>query len=206
MVSTMSASQMTISPTLTWRRLKLLRDNGVDALANVGGTCPPGLVPFNVNHEILRRFQFDAGLDIEAALAALDPDSKVKTVDLVSGMNELKRRLEMLLGTKPDAALDESGKAEVEKEAELLARKTRMPDAGGQLLNAAFAFIGEIFPQKEETAQSHQIAETIKNRLSECLERTETGQLRMSVTLPDESVLDNMAKSLSQILGQGWKP
>jgi SNF2-related domain/Helicase conserved C-terminal domain/SWIM zinc finger len=141
----------------------------------------------------------------DLALAALDPDSKVKTVDLVSGMNELKRRLEMLLGTKPDAALDESKKVEVEKEAELLARKTRMSDAGGQLLKAAFAFIGEVFPQKEETAQSLQIAETIKSRLSECLERTETGQLRMSVTLPDESVLDNMAKSLSQILGSGWK-
>jgi hypothetical protein len=56
-------------PTLTWRRLKLLRDGGVDALANVGGTCPPGLVPLNVNHEILRRFQFDAALDIEAAVA-----------------------------------------------------------------------------------------------------------------------------------------
>jgi len=56
-------------PTLTWRRLKLLRDGGVEALANVGGTCPPELAPFNVNHEILRRFQFDAGLDIEAAVA-----------------------------------------------------------------------------------------------------------------------------------------
>ncbi len=141
----------------------------------------------------------------DLAMAALDPDSKVKTVDLVSGMNELKRRLEMLLGTKPDAALDESKKVEVEKETELLARKTRMADAGGQLLKAAFAFIGEVFPQKQETAQSHQIAETIRSRLSECLERTENGQLRMSVTLPDESVLDNMAKSLSQILGSAWK-
>ena len=46
-------------PTLTWRRLKLLHDNGVTTLAKVGGTCPPELVPFNVNHEILRRFQFD---------------------------------------------------------------------------------------------------------------------------------------------------
>ncbi len=58
-------------PTLTWRRLTLLRDGGVDALANVGGTCPPNLAPFNVNHEILRRFQFDAGLDIEEAVADL---------------------------------------------------------------------------------------------------------------------------------------
>ena len=65
--------------------------------------------------------------------------------------------------------------------------------------------MGEIFPQKEETAQSQQIAATIRSRLSECLGRAENGQLRMSVTLPDESVLDNMAKSLSQILGSNWK-
>jgi len=58
-------------PTLTWRRLKLLHDNGVTTIANVGGTCPPGLVPYNVNHEILRRFQFDAAMDIDDALASV---------------------------------------------------------------------------------------------------------------------------------------
>jgi hypothetical protein len=58
-------------PVLTWRRLKLLHDNGVRTLANVGGTCPPGLVPFNVNHEVLRRFQFDAAMDPEATVAAI---------------------------------------------------------------------------------------------------------------------------------------
>jgi hypothetical protein len=52
------------------------------------------------------------------ALAALDPDSRVKAVDLAAGIDELKRRLEILLGTKPDAALDESRRAEVEREAE----------------------------------------------------------------------------------------
>lgn len=58
-------------PRLTWRRLALLRDNGVAAIANVGGTCPPELVPFNANHEILRRFQFDRGADVGAAIAAV---------------------------------------------------------------------------------------------------------------------------------------
>ena len=58
-------------PTLTWRRLKLLHDSGVTTIANIGGTCPPGLVPFNVNHEILRRFQFDAGMEIGGAVASI---------------------------------------------------------------------------------------------------------------------------------------
>jgi hypothetical protein len=57
----------------------------------------------------------------------------------------------------------------------------------------------------EETEQSIQMAETFKNRLSECLDRDEKGHLKMTITLPDESVLDNLAKSLAQILGQGSK-
>ena len=135
------------------------------------------------------------------ALAALDPESDVKAVDLVSGIDELKRRLEILLGAKPDAALDESRKIKVEREAERLAQKQRMATAGGQLIGAAFAFIGEIFSQQTEKEQNTQIAETLKKHLSECLEKDENGQLKMTISLPDESVLDNMAKSLAQILG-----
>ena len=143
----------------------------------------------------------------ELALAALDPESKVKTLALASGMAELKRRLEILLGTRPDAALDESRKAEVEREAERLARKEKIASAGGQLLGAAFAFIGEMFPQREEKEQTLQLTETFRKRLSECLDKDDEGRLKMTITLPDEFILDNMAKSLAQILGSSrWKP
>jgi len=141
----------------------------------------------------------------ELALAALDLDSKVKTVDLASGMEELKRRLEVLLGATPDGAIDESQKADVEREVERLARKEKIAAAGGQLLGAAFAFIGEMFPQKEETEETLHLAESLKNRLADCLEKDENGQLKMTIALPDESVLNNFAKSLAQILGQGSK-
>jgi SNF2 family DNA or RNA helicase len=141
----------------------------------------------------------------ELALAALDPESKVKTVDLASGMEELKRRLEVLLGARPDGAIDESQRGEVEREAERLAQKERIARAGGQLLGAAFAFISEMFPKKEETEQSVQLAEMVKKSLSECLEKGEDGRLKMTIALPDESVLDNMTKSLAQIFGQGLK-
>jgi SNF2 family DNA or RNA helicase len=143
----------------------------------------------------------------ELALAALDLDSKVKTVDLASGMEELKRRLEVLLGATPDGAIDESQRVEVEREVERLARKEKIAAAGGQLLGAAFAFIGEMFPQKEETEETLHLAESLKSRLSDCLEKDENGRLKMTIALPDESVLNNFAKSLAQILGSsGWKP
>ena len=137
----------------------------------------------------------------ELALAALDPDSKVKAVDMVSGIEELKRRLEVLLGTKPGAPVDESQKAEVEREAERLAQRERMANAGGQLIGAAFAFIGEMFSQREERPQDIQMQEIFKERLSQCLEKDEKGQMKMTIQLPDEAFLDNMAKSLAQIMG-----
>ena len=99
--------------------------------------------------------------------------------------------------------IDEKPKAEVEREAERLAQKERIARAGGQLLGAAFAFISEMFPKKEETEQSVQLAEMVKKSLSECLEKGEDGRLKMTIALPDESVLDNMTKSLAQILGFG---
>lgn len=143
----------------------------------------------------------------ELALAALDPESQVRTVDLISGIEELKRRLEVLLGTRPEAALDESQKAEVEREAGRLARKEKIAAAGGQLLGAAFAFIGEMLPQREEKEQTLQLTETFRKRLSECLDKDDEGRLKMTITLQDESVLNNLAKSLAQILGSsGWRP
>jgi hypothetical protein len=58
-------------PGLTCKRLKLLRDGGVRHLAHLGGTVPPDLAPFNVNHEVLRAFQFDPDMELGSFLADL---------------------------------------------------------------------------------------------------------------------------------------
>ena len=137
----------------------------------------------------------------DLALAALDPDASVKTVSFAGGIEELKRRLEVLLGAKPEAPPDESKKAEVEREAGLLQRKEKMAEAGGRLLEAAFAFVGEILPPLPETEKTLQITATIRQNLAQCLERDEKGRLRMTLTLPDESMIDHLAKSLTQVLG-----
>jgi len=55
-------------PNLTYSRLKLLEGNGVEYLAHVGGTNPMNQVPYNVNHELLRVFQFDPQLDPDVAI------------------------------------------------------------------------------------------------------------------------------------------
>jgi superfamily II DNA or RNA helicase len=137
----------------------------------------------------------------ELALAALDPTSDVTQIDLVSGIEELKRRLEVLLGAKPEAAIDESRKAQVEREAQELARKERVAVAGGQLLGAAFAFMGEMFAGQEETVKTREMAQVLKQQLAQCMEPDTDGRLKMSRTLPDDSALDTLARSLAQIIG-----
>jgi NADPH-dependent 2,4-dienoyl-CoA reductase/sulfur reductase-like enzyme len=137
----------------------------------------------------------------DLAMAALDPDASVKTVNLAGGIEELKRRLEVLLGAKPEAPPDESKKAEVEREAARFQRKEKMAEAGGRLLQAALAFIGEVLPPAQETERTLQIGDRIKQNLSQCLERDEKGRPRLIFTLPDESIIDHLAKSFARILG-----
>ena len=141
----------------------------------------------------------------ELSLAVLDPDSDTAEVDLAAGMEELKRRLEILLGDKPDAAEDESMKDRVEKEAQTLARKQKVAAAGGQLVGAAFAFIGEMFSKNDESDEVARLTGAFKAKLGECLEKDEDGSLKMTISLPDETFLDNMARSLARMAGAGQR-
>ena len=136
----------------------------------------------------------------ELALAALDPDSRVGEVAMESGIEELKRRLEILLGVPPDAAVDESQRRQREEEAERLARRSRVEEAGGQLVSAAFTFLSEMIPRQEETPAAARMAHELKTHLDECLERSEDGRPRLTITLPDEAALDQLARSLASLL------
>jgi superfamily II DNA/RNA helicase len=134
----------------------------------------------------------------DLALAALDLESDVDRVDLQSGIEELKQRLEVLLGAVPEAPVDESGKADPGA----AARRARVETAGGQLLTAAFSFLGELLPAAEGGEPAGPLADHLHHELTECLDRDEQGRPRLTVTLPDEEGLRRLAKSLAQIIAQ----
>ena len=136
----------------------------------------------------------------DLALAALDMESDVKEVALASGMEELKRRLEVLLGANPHAAVDETEKQRQQQDVERLARRARVEEAGGQLLTAAFTLLGEMIPKHEPTNGTSQMAGELTARLSECLERDAQGRPRLTVTLPNEAVLEHLARSVASLL------
>jgi len=136
----------------------------------------------------------------DLALAALDMDSDVDAVKLASNADELKRRLEVLLGHKPDAPIDETEKAEKAREAEKLARRENVAAAGGQLLAAGFALLGELLGPKAAPETPPAFVNQIRDRLADCIERDEHGRTKLSIVLPDDSLLDRMAETLSRLV------
>jgi superfamily II DNA/RNA helicase len=108
----------------------------------------------------------------DLALAVLDPDSRAKEVRVAGSIEELKRRLELLIGQKPPFPVDESEKSRVEGERGKAGRKESVARAGGELLSAAF--VSEIvgFPDDERDADSRA---RLKGVLSACMERAEDG-------------------------------
>jgi superfamily II DNA/RNA helicase len=141
----------------------------------------------------------------QLSLAVLDPDADASQVDMATGMEELKRRMEILLGAKPEAAEDESMRAEAEKSAAVLARKEQVAEAGGKLVGAAFAFIGEMFQDQAAGEGMDALVGAFKTKLGDCMEKTEDGRLNMTITLPDEAFLENMARSLARIVSLGME-
>jgi SNF2 family DNA or RNA helicase len=139
----------------------------------------------------------------DLAMAALDSDSDVDAVALVSGSDELKNRLEILLGATPDAPVDESEKARQEALAQRLVRREQVALAGGQLLDAAFSFVGELVPSRAQSDQSRHLAERMKERLLECIEQDDEGRMKMTVTLPSADSVDHLARSLAHLLEIG---
>ena len=83
----------------------------------------------------------------DLALAALDVDSEVDELSLVSGKEELCNRLEVLLGAKPQAPIDESQQTDLAAIAEPHVHRERVAAAGGELLGAVFNFLGELVSQ-----------------------------------------------------------
>lgn len=132
----------------------------------------------------------------ELALAALDPDSDLDRVDLAGSMDDLKRRLELLLGAKPEAPIDE--RSQKEQDAHVHAdRKQRIAEAGGQLVAAVARLLGELLPRGEEPSAS---ATLVRDRLVDAIDTDAMGRPMLALTLPDRATLDSIARVISGLL------
>jgi superfamily II DNA or RNA helicase len=141
------------------------------------------------------------GAKHELANAVLDPDSDLTEVELQSGTEALKRRLEILLGAKEAAPPDKSVEARAQADAAALTeRKKRVAEAGGQLLGAAFSFLGQLIPSAGEPNPA--AAAALREKLGECVETGEDGRPRLTVTLPNAEALSALADALARLLAK----
>jgi SNF2 family DNA or RNA helicase len=139
----------------------------------------------------------------DLALASLDSESDVDSVDLVSGVEELRRRLEVLLGARPEAPVDES----LRRETEEAARREKLAVTGGQLLTAAFQFLSELLPvpAAQESASVAVLSARLKQNLMDLVDHDGQGRPRLTFALPDTAALDNLTGVLASLLAGGSK-
>jgi superfamily II DNA or RNA helicase len=128
----------------------------------------------------------------ELALAALDASADVDEVALQSGMEELKRRLEVLIGAKEDAPLDESMRA-----AAPLAQPERVAESCGKLLAAAFELCGDLLPAPAPDERQRACAAAMRQQLAQCLSPAADGGYTLSVRLPNPDALNRLADALA---------
>ena len=60
-----------------------------------------------------------------------------------------------------------------------------------------------MFSTREESEDMNRLAGAFKSKLSDCMEKADDGTLKMTISLPDEAFLDNMARSLAQMVSAG---
>ena len=201
----------------------------------------------------------------ELALAALDAESDVTTIDLVSGREELRRKLELLLGAIPAAPEDQSTRATAQGQVEQTStaeespsvvseerpgerpglepglqtrdelvvgpavsvnrldaagglgmavrgsgdrsgagpggeHRARVAAAGGELLGAAFRFLGELVSQQTAAAPPEALVGALRSGLGQCVEPGENGQPVLRISLPDANTLEGLAQTLARLM------
>jgi hypothetical protein len=119
-------------------------------------------------------------------------------------MDELKGRLEILLGAKPIAPMDDSMKQQASAQTRQAAeRRERVAAAGGELLGAAFKLLGELVAGQDASQVEPRATSDLTSRLAECVEEDANGRQRLTVTLPDKAALNDLAHALAQLLAAG---
>lgn len=138
----------------------------------------------------------------ELAQAVLDVDSEIDAVDLSSGVEDLKLRLEILIGRKPEAAIDASSLQDAEEQ-RIHKRRERISLAGGRLLDAALTFLSELLPESSAVANGSTTHHETDQNVAKCFSKDGKGRPTLTVTLPDEAAAQRFAATLSRLMDQG---
>jgi superfamily II DNA/RNA helicase len=135
------------------------------------------------------------------ALAVLDADSEVSEVDFQSNVEEMRRRLELLLGSRPPAPVDRISQQKAEREVEQFGvHRQRVAEAGGELLGAVFNFLGELVSGGPSPNPPQEVVRGVQQRLEACIDEQPDGRQQLTFSLPNRQALDGLAQTLARLL------
>jgi hypothetical protein len=139
----------------------------------------------------------------DLADASINFSSDVNEVAMQSGMEDLKRRLEIILPKPLAAPVDESQKRRVEAEAEALAgrqRREKVSQASGQLITAALSLAGQLIGGGDGKPPAEETVDRLTERLSQCVETDSEGRPQLTISLRDNDSLRGLATTLAKLL------
>ncbi|MEQ1825093.1 MAG: DEAD/DEAH box helicase [Pirellula sp.] len=137
----------------------------------------------------------------DLANAALDMDSDVESVEMSSGIADLKKRLEKILTPPLPAPVDQSNQRRTESQAQMLqARREGVAAATGQLVGAALSLAGQLL-QNQSAEPPAAAIDQMTEKLASLIETDAEGRLQIKISLPDQSALRDIATTLARLIG-----
>jgi SNF2 family DNA or RNA helicase len=131
----------------------------------------------------------------DLAMAALDPDSQVTDVDVRTQTDDIKEKLEVLLGARPEAPVDETSKVS----ASLAADIDRLAQAGSTLVQAALDVLAEIAGGNDASERAP-LARRLPGKLDVKIVTDEGSRRRLSFVVPSRDTLADLGRGLVALL------
>jgi superfamily II DNA or RNA helicase len=132
----------------------------------------------------------------DLAMAALDPDSQATDVDVRTQADDIKARLEVLLGAKPASPVDETAK----NAAFGSATADGLADAGSAFLRVALDLLGAGGDGSGADARPA-IADAFRAALDAKVVQDDRGRPRLSVAMPSREALAGLLHGIASLLG-----
>ena len=138
----------------------------------------------------------------DLADAALDMSSDVDSVEMVSGIADLKKRLEKILTPALPAPVDQSNQRRIEAETQAIhARREGVAAATGQLVGAALSLVGQLLQKGDAQEPSKDSVDRMTKQLSTLIDTDAEGRPQIRISLTDQNALRVIASALAKLLG-----
>jgi hypothetical protein len=131
----------------------------------------------------------------DLAMAALDPESGVVDVDVHTQSEDIKAKLEVLLGNKPEAPIAEGVKETTAR----AVTNDRLAETGTKFVRAAFELLGELIG-RDDPARGDHIVSDLSSALDVKVIAGENGEERISFALPAREKLASLFDGVARLL------